>query len=95
MFLTIIGIPVGFQLFKIASFVLWPFGKHVVDVNVNGFKMVLNIIWAIFFGWEFLVGYVLLGLLFCLTFIGIPFGLQLFKLGSFLILPLGRDFVVD
>ena len=41
--ITIIGIPVGLQMFKIAGFVIWPFGKVVVDVNTNGFKIFLNV----------------------------------------------------
>ena len=71
---TIIGIPVGLQMFKLAKFVLWPFGKTVTPVNPTGLKKVLNIVWAILFGWMMAVGYLITGLLFCITIIGIPFG---------------------
>ena len=52
---TIIGVPVGIQLFKMAGFVLWPFGKEVRFTNIGGFKIFLNVIWAIFGGLELAV----------------------------------------
>ncbi len=91
--ITIVGIPVGLQMFKFGQFVLWPFGKEVKAVNVTGFKTVINVLWAIFAGWIICLGFFFTGVLFCITIIGIPFGLQYFKMGSFVILPLGYDFV--
>ena len=91
--ITIIGIPLGLQLFKFAGFVLWPFGKKVTPVNPTGLKMVLNIIWAVFAGWEMALGFLFSGLLMCITIIGIPFGRQFFKMAHFALLPLGNDFV--
>ena len=89
---TIIGIPVGLQLFKLAGFVIWPFGKKVTPVNPSGAKKVLNVIWAIFFGWETALAFLLFGVLCCITIIGIPFGKQYFKIAKFVLLPLGNDF---
>ena len=90
--ITIIFIPVGLQLFKVAKFLLWPMGKKVVEKKPNGFKMVINIIWCIFGGlWNALM-YLLVGVLYCITIIGIPFGLQYFKLARFILTPLGHDF---
>lgn len=90
--ITIIGIPLGLQLFKMAGFVLWPFGKQVTDGKVTGFKTVLNVIWAILFGWETALGFLLTGVIWCITIIGIPFGKQYFKLAHFVLLPLGKEF---
>ena len=84
---TIIGIPVGLQMFKFAGFVLWPFGK-----DVTGFKTVVNVLWAIFAGIWMAIGYIFTGVLFCITIIGIPFGKQYFKMARFVILPLGYGF---
>ena len=92
MCVTIVGIPLGLQLFKLAKFVLWPFGKSVTKVNITGMKKVLNIIWAVLLGWEFALGYLFTGLLWCITIVGIPFGKQYFKIAHFVLLPLGRDF---
>lgn len=90
--ITIIGIPVGLQLFKFSKFVLWPFGKNVKEVNVTGGKTILNIIWLILGGIELAVGYLITGLLLCITIIGIPFGQQYFKMARFVLTPLGYDF---
>ena len=93
--ITIIGIPVGLQLFKLARFVLWPFGKKVTAVSPSGFKKVLNILWAILGGWLNALGMFLTGLLLCITIIGIPFGKQYFKMAHFILLPLGNDFKAE
>ena len=90
--ITIVGIPVGLQLFKLAKFVLWPFGKKVTPQSVTGFKTVLNILWAIFGGLWMAIGYFLTGVIFCITIIGIPFGKQYFKMARFVITPLGYGF---
>lgn len=91
--ITIIGIPIGIQMFKFARFVIWPFGKSFTPVNPTGFKHVINIIWAILGGWEMALGYLLTGVLFCITIIGIPFGRQYFKMAMFVLLPLGNDII--
>ena len=89
---TIIFIPVGLQMFKIGKFFFWPIGKQVVAVNPSGFKTFINILWAIFFGWEHFLAYAVVGLILFITIIGIPFGKQYFKLAMFIITPLGHDF---
>ena len=91
--ITIIGIPLGIQLFKLAGFVIWPFGKKVEDVNCNGFKVFLNVLWLVFGGIFTVVGFYIFGAILHITIIGIPFGKQYFKIGSFLFKPLGHSFV--
>ena len=90
--ITIIFIPVGIQMFKIAGFFLWPMGKQVVAVNPSGFKTIINIIWLLTGGIIHFIAYGLIGVLFCITIIGIPFGLQYFKIARFVLTPLGHDF---
>lgn len=85
--LTIIGIPIGRQFFKFSALVLWPFGKEIV-INFDEHP-ILNILWLIFIGWETALGYIFIGLFFCITIIGIPFGLQWFKLSRLALLPFG------
>ncbi|MGE5677079.1 MAG: YccF domain-containing protein [Pseudomonadota bacterium] len=86
---TIIGIPFGVQCFKIAGFVLWPFGRDIDVGNFGAGGLIFNIIWIIFFGWEFAIGHLVIGLIFCLTVVGIPFGLQHFKLAKLGLIPFG------
>ena len=91
--ITIIGIPLGIQFIKLSGFVLWPFGKTVEDTNCNGFKVFLNVLWLLL-GGIFVVGaFYVWGAILHITIIGIPFGRQYFKIGSFLFKPLGHSFV--
>ena len=54
-----------------------------------------NILWLVLGGLIVAVYYFLVGLLFCLTVIGIPFGLQLMKIGVFALWPFGSEVVSD
>ena len=55
-------------------------------------RLLLNLLWIIFGGGFVLwLEYLLGGLLLCLTIIGIPFGLQCFKLAGLALLPFGKD----
>ena len=86
---TIIGIPFGVQCFKLAGFSLFPFGKEIhSEFNEHPFA---NIIWVVFGGLELALGYLLAGALWCITIVGIPFGLQCFKLAKLSFVPFGAD----
>lgn len=91
--LTIIGLPFGLQAMKIGIAHLAPFGKTVVETggNIPVISFVLNVIWFVFAGlWIALIELVF-GLLLCITIIGIPFGLQHFKLMRLAFSPFGYD----
>ena len=91
--ITIIGIPVGVQLMKLASLTLCPFGRNVTDRNgqLSVWSICLNILWILFGGLEIAFLHVVLGLLFCITLVGIPFGLQHFKLALLALMPFGKE----
>lgn len=57
------------------------------------FRVLLNLIWLLLAGIELAVGYVIGGLVMMLTIVGIPFGLQAFKLAGFTLWPFGRAVV--
>ena len=87
--ITIIGIPLGTQCFKAAKLTLAPFGKKV---RLNfGKHPIANIIWLIICGWGMAVGYLVSGLVCCITIIGIPFGLQAFKMMQLAFFPFGAQ----
>ena len=88
--ITIILIPVGLQMFKFAKLSFLPFGKEVKWVKTEG-KMFLNVIWAILFGWESALAYLLIGVILCITVVLIPAGLQLFKMAKLVLLPIGAQ----
>jgi uncharacterized membrane protein YccF (DUF307 family) len=93
--ITIIGIPFGIQAFKLAGFVLWPFGRTVVPASDAGgvLEVIFNIIWLVIAGWELFVTSLVAGVLLCITIIGIPFGIQAFKLAVLSLWPFGREIV--
>ncbi|AOT60424.1 MULTISPECIES: YccF domain-containing protein [Streptomyces] len=57
-------------------------------------KTILNIIWLLLAGLWLFLGYLLAGVLLCITVIGIPFGLAAFRIGGYALWPFGRT-VVD
>ena len=52
-----------------------------------------NLLWLIFGGFVAALGYFVMGFVFCVTIIGIPFGLQCFKIGFLVLLPFGKQVV--
>ena len=93
--LTIIGIPFGIQTFKIGIFALLPFGKTTVVLGEsNGcLSAIMNILWILIGGIWIALAHFLWGVVLCITLIGIPFGLQHFKLMSIAFTPFGRVIV--
>lgn len=95
--ITIIGIPFALQTVKLGIYALWPFGQTVV-YNSNGSlsgcaTTILNLIWLIFGGIWICLSHLVLGVVFCITIIGIPFGLQHFKLATLALAPFGRTVI--
>ena len=90
--ITIIGIPIGRQCFKFASVAFFPFGK---DVQYGGgtISLLANIVWLIVSGIPLAVGAAVNGLLLCITIIGVPFGLQCFKIAKLALMPFGATIV--
>ena len=88
--ITIIGIPVGVQGFKLASLSFFPFGKQV-RYGGGAASFLLNIVWLLFSGLFLALEHVLFGVLLCITVIGIPFGLQQFKLAKLALMPFGAE----
>lgn len=86
--ITIIGIPIGQQCFKIAGLMFFPFGKEVRHGG-NTLSFLANFFWMIFSGIPLALAAVLNGLLLCCTIIGIPFGLQCFKIAKLALCPFG------
>ncbi|MBQ3078042.1 MAG: YccF domain-containing protein [Clostridia bacterium] len=91
--ISIIGIPFGIECFKIAGFTLFPFGREIVyPAKAVGCGSVLfNILWLAVFGWELALGALVAGVLMCVTIVGIPFGLQSFKLAQLSLMPFGAE----
>ena len=59
----------------------------------GGFSFLVNLIWILFFGWEMAIGYAVIGLVWCVTILGIPVGRQCFKMAKLALMPFGAEIV--
>ena len=93
--LTIVGIPFGIQTLKMASLAIWPFGRDTrLHPRSSGCLYILmNILWLLTGGLLIAATHAIFGIILCITIIGIPFGLQHFKLSAIALSPFGRDIV--
>lgn len=90
--ITIIGIPIGLQCFKFASLAFFPFGKEV-RYGGGAVSTIANFIWLLVSGIPLAIVAVLDGVVLCITIIGIPFGLQCFKMAKLALMPFGAEIV--
>lgn len=85
--ITIVGVPFGIQCFKLAKLAFLPYDKKVT-IRFKAHP-IANILWAIFGGWEMAIAYLVFGIANCITIIGIPTGLQCFKIMKAAFVPFG------
>ena len=90
--ITVVGIPVGVQCFKLSSISLNPFGKEIVN-DGGTVSFLMNILWLILSGWELALGNAIIGCILCITIVGIPFGKQFFKIAKVALTPFGARVV--
>ena len=90
---TLIGIPFGIQLFKLGRYALWPFGHELVDGpgEPGCVSVAMDLLWILTGWWEVSLLHLFFGLLFCLTIVGIPWGLQHFKMALNSLFPFGKE----
>lgn len=100
--LSIVGLPLTRSALELAKMSAWPFGKEVVHVRdldgrapspLDAIGLVFNILWLFTFGLTLCIAHIAAGIFCCLTIIGIPFGLQSFKLAGISLWPVGRRVV--
>ncbi|WP_322749758.1 MULTISPECIES: YccF domain-containing protein [unclassified Frankia] len=93
--LLIVTIPFGVAAFRLAGYVVWPFGRVVVDQPGEApvVLFLVNLLWFLIAGWWLVLGHLIFGVVLCLTIIGIPFGVASFKMIPLAIAPLGRRVV--
>jgi len=101
MVITIVGIPWARAAFNIGLMSLWPFGSQAVrretisgaDIGTGAFGFIGNIFWFIFAGWWLFLFHCFWAALLCITIIGIPFGVQHWKLAKISLSPIGKSIV--
>ena len=92
---TIIGIPFGLQVFKIGLVALLPFSQTTVveEGSRSCLEIIMNVIWFFIGGIWIALSHLGWGLLFCITIVGIPFGIQHFKLMRVALFPFVRTVI--
>ena len=85
---AVIGIPIGTQCFKFASLAFFPFGKEI-EYGGGAISLLANILWLVISGIPLAAAAALNGVILCCTVIGIPFGLQCFKIAKLALMPFG------
>lgn len=92
--LLVVTLPFGLAAFRLAGYVLWPFGRTVVRRPTAGAASTVgNIVWFVLFGLWIAIAHLTAGIVQCLTIIGIPLGLANFKLSLVALAPLGKQVV--
>jgi uncharacterized membrane protein YccF (DUF307 family) len=96
--ITIIGIPFAKAAFRISVFAAFPFGRELIDGRLLGKERItgtgfVNFLWCLLAGLWLAISHAIAGLFFCLSIIGIPFGLAHFKLAKVSFAPLGKVIV--
>lgn len=93
MCLTIVGIPFGLQVIKLAQLSLCPFGKDVVDRGKGSgcLALVMNILWLIIGGLWIALHHLVWALILAITIVGIPFAAQHIKLAGLALTPFGKE----
>ncbi len=104
--ISIVGLPITRAAIEMAKLSAFPFGKdvvHVRELDAKGLTattamtgtvgFIANVVWACTFGVLLFVSYLVAGVINCVTIIGIPFGLQSFKLAGISFWPVGRRVV--
>ena len=91
--ITIVGIPVGMQCFKFSNLSLFPFGKEILYAG-GAPSLLFNLLWLLLSGLPLAISHAIWGCVLCLTIVGIPFGLQFFKIARLALFPFGSRVVV-
>ena len=91
--ISIIGIPFGGQLFKLGAYALSPFGHELVTKpeEPGCLTVAMNLVWVLCGFWEIALVHLFFCILFCITIVGIPWGVQHFKMAAAAIFPFGKE----
>ena len=86
---------VGMHTMKMAGRAPWPFGIEVRSGERSGgwLYILMNVLWIFLGGIWICLSHLGFGVLLCITVIGIPFGMQHFKLAALALAPFGKDIV--
>ncbi|MBG6122267.1 YccF domain-containing protein [Corynebacterium aquatimens] len=96
--LLVVTIPFGLASFRIAGYVLWPFGREVVEVRRGGvmggvMSGVGNVVWFLIAGLWLAIGHIITAFAQAVTIIGLPMAWANLKLIPVTCFPFGKEIV--
>lgn len=92
----IVTIPAGVACFRIANYVLWPFGKRVVDKPGAGAgSCLMNTVWFVVAGIPLAIGHVTTAIPMALSIVGIPLASANIKMIPVTAFPFGKTVIND
>ena len=92
--LLIVTIPVGIASFRMARYVLWPFGSAVVPKpGAGAASAVMNVVWLVTCGWWLALGHIITALAQSLTIVGVAVAVVNLKLLPVTLMPFGKQIV--
>ncbi|AQQ16016.1 Inner membrane protein YccF [Corynebacterium glaucum] len=91
--LLIVTIPFGIASFRIAGYVIWPFGREVVQGEPGVFSLLANVIWFVLAGMWLSIGHVTTAVVQALTIIGLPMAWANLKMIPVTCFPFGSRVV--
>ncbi|WP_115727636.1 YccF domain-containing protein [Actinomyces culturomici] len=94
--LFVVTIPAGVACFRIAQYVVWPFGKRVVELPSAGAgSALMNVVWFFVAGLWLAIGHVATALAQSLTIVGIPVAIANIMMIPVTCFPFGKAVVTD
>lgn len=95
-FIPIITIPAGVASFRMAFYVLWPFGRKVVEKPGAGLGSgLMNVVWFLVAGLWLAIGHIVTAFTLAITIIGIPMAIANLKLIPVTCFPFGKQIVAS
>ena len=92
--ILVVTLPAGVACFRIANYVLWPFGREVVPApGAGAMSGISNVIWFLVAGLWLAIDHVLTALLLAVTIIGIPLAIANIKMIPLACFPFGKQIV--
>lgn len=95
-FIPIITIPAGVASFRMAAYVIWPFGRKVVEKPGAGVgSALMNVVWFLIAGLWLAIGHIATALTLAVTIIGIPMAIANLKLIQVTCFPFGKQIIAS
>ena len=93
--ITLVGVPFGVQLFKLAGYALWPFNRVVIEDPRQdaGLSLLGNMLWILLVGWWLALAHLAVAAVLLVTIVGAPLSLAALRMAGLALAPFGKRVV--